>query len=212
EGLSSGDFDGFDDQLFSSGLFWISFLALWIFVFVSFAGMVVNWHRFVLVEEYPGWWTSPFRSNHLLSYVLLTIGIGVLCTLGGGLIGAISGGISAVAGQPVMFFLIFFGLGLPAYVLAVRMMLCLPSRAIGEPMTFSEAVLKTKGAFWTILVAVLCVLVFSVLLGLLEDAITALSGFLGVLTSVAFLPFNMLLFASMLTTFYGYFIEDRDLM
>ena len=54
EGLSSGDFDGFDDQLFSSGLFWISFLALWIFVFVSFAGMVVNWHRFVLVEEYPG--------------------------------------------------------------------------------------------------------------------------------------------------------------
>ena len=88
----------------------------------------------------------------------------------------------------------------------------LPSQAAGTGLAIGEAIAATKGRSWTILLALICVGIFNILLRLVEQGITAVSGFLGVMTSLAFLPFNMLLFASLLTTLYGYFIEKRALM
>jgi hypothetical protein len=213
-GIGLADFgsDVSSDWLFRTPQFWISVIVGFTGAIAVICGMIVNWHRYVLLQEPVGWWTSPFRSGQLAGYVKLGLVVCVISTVIFVVIGALAGAFAGAFGNPIVFVVLFALFGGPAYVFVVRLSLSLPSQAIGSNVSMSEASVKTKGAFWTILIALICVTVFNFLLNIVETGMQYVSGFLGVMTSLAFLPINMLLFASLLTTLYGYYIEKRDLM
>lgn len=181
--------------------------ALWLFV---------NWHRFVLLEEYPKGWMTPLRFDRMLAYLGRGLLIGALILLpmtvamaGVGFFAAAIFGNSSNAA----IFVVPLMLALSLFVMIAFYRLCplLPAAAIGQGLTIGQSWEATTGSAGAILLLLLVQFLFQLALGVI--VFLSLSVFLpiGLFFQLVATLFQMLLGVSILTTFYGYYIEKRDL-
>ncbi len=196
EGVTAASFTGF-------------LLCLMAVVFGVMLWIVVSWHRFVLLEEYPSGLVPPFRFDRVLAYFgrLLMLGlIALIIMIPGALIMGMMAQSSVALGILVWLGLIIF-LTIGFY----RASPILPGAAIGKPIKLSEAWQATSGASGAIALLVVLSILFQILLQLLASLLlfVPIIGVLIVLfASMLIVP---LINVSILTTIYGVFIEKREL-
>lgn len=173
------------------------FLSLWV---------TVNWHRFVLLEEYPNSWIPDLKLANILAYFGKGFQMGLLafaCMIPVVfIVAALGGGIATI---------LIFGAFLLLAVGMYRVISVLPAAAIGKPLTFRDAWESTKDANLDIV----AILIISFVVQLLIQAVASIIGlavpFLGVAVGLVASAVLALIGVSVLTTFYGHYIEGRDL-
>lgn len=187
-----------------------SLLSMLVTVLVSI-WIAVAWHRYVLLEEVPHGWLPRFHGGILLGYLGRSILLGILVVLATLVVGMVIGMIGTVTGSSG---LIMLGgiLGVAAGIfLFYRLCPILPAGATGQPISMSRAWQATQGIGGTVLLLVVLTLLATFLLGipntLSGDPNSALSR---IYSLVVGWPL-MLVGISVLTTFYGHFIEGRPI-
>jgi len=188
-----------------------AFCALWV---------AINWHRYVLLEEYPEHWIPNIQLNRIFAYLgqclllgLAIFAIGLAVMLVSSLIGVViaaivDGGRSGVAivmaGVSILINLI---IGIVSY----RIIAVLPAVAVGESLSIGKAFDATKGANFSIFVLLLINFavnfVLQFLVGLTALASQEVAMILGLLSASVLGLTNI----SVLTTFYGHYVEGREI-
>ena len=97
-----------------------------------------------------------------------------------------------------------------ATYLFYRLCPVLPSAAIGQPMTFGEAWKATANNGGAIAVLVVLLLLLSLVVQL-PNQIGGADSVIGIIYSLVVGWFMMLVGSSVLTTFYGHFVEGRTI-
>ncbi|WP_254440201.1 hypothetical protein [Ruegeria atlantica] len=180
-----------------------------IVVFVVMLWIVVSWHRFVLLEEYPSGLVPPFRFDRVLAYfgrLLMLFLLAFILMIPAALIMSMLAQSSAVLGS-----IFWVGLIVCLTIGFYRASPILPGAAIGKPIKLSEAWQATSGASGAIALLVVLSILFQILLQLLASLLLFIPiiGILIVLfASMLIVP---LINVSILTTIYGVFIEKREL-
>lgn len=195
-------------------------LLLLALVFLLWAASLVaiTWHRYILLEEAPkGFLPNP--SNFPIGkYAWRGLGITFLAALAAGLVGGVlamimgpaSFGATATPAGLMTELARQFITNIVMLVLYLRMALVLPSLALGAGLTIGQAWEKSTGYTGAILgLAVLLALIngvvpllISLLFGQLVWIEMALNG--------AFLWFYFMLNISVLSTLYGYIVQQRE--
>lgn len=173
---------------------------------LAFCWAAVGWHRFVLLDEQPGALLPSFGWSYIKSYYwacirifLVVFAIMFLMTLFMSVLSSVGLGI-------VVIFPALFLVSIVCYVLSFRFSLILPGAAVGKPMSLVQSWNATRGQSLTFLI--ILVLMFG--FGILVEQFLLL-GFVGTIIW-AFLSWLGFAFGiSILTTFYGIFVEKRDL-
>lgn len=180
----------------------LSLLVIW----TTMIWIVVSWHRFVLLEEYPSGWIPPFRLDRILSY----IGHGLLLGLVMFAVMFVFGVVAAMLGafsQVLMPVVMVAGV-IAMMVIMYRLVAVLPAAAIGKPLKLSEAWAATADANGTIAGLVVIMVLFQVAVQLVSGLV-ALVPVVGIIVVFAASMLLSLVGVSVLTTFYGHYIEDR---
>ncbi|WP_270725320.1 hypothetical protein [Shimia sp. Alg240-R146] len=184
----------------------IGLLAAFLIMFWS----VVSWHRFVLLEEYPTGWLPPFHFDRILSY----FGHGLLLGLvAGALMLPIALIITALASAGLGVLTIV--VAVPAYifvaVIMYRLIPILPAAAIGKPLKFRDSLNATKGAAGSIIALIIVLFVVNFLVQMAAGLLSALAPLLGAIALLGATVFLSMVNVSVLTSFYGLYVEGRDI-
>jgi hypothetical protein len=186
-----------------------------ILYFVIFCWIAVAWHRFVLLEEYPG--VLPALPLATVAYyawrsfglaVLLTVGsIPVLMILGlalGPMMmgGAASGVVELIFGLIVTTVFTYFWF---------RIAIVLPATSVGEPLSLREGWGATARMSGAILNTAFIMSLINLVLTLVVSIVGSVSGLLGQAVYLGGTLLILLAGVSVLTTLYGHLIEGRDL-
>ncbi len=169
----------------------------------------VNWHRFVLLEEYQQGWVPPLRVDRILSYFGHALILAVLL-----LLGAVPGiVINVIVGMTSSFLGVIVGIALfvVMVVASYRLSVIMPAAAIGRSLPVRRAWEATKGTTLTIGGLVLLSFALSFLLQVLIAILSFVLPVVGGLISVVVSCFTSLLGLSIMTTMYGVYIEGRSL-
>lgn len=169
--------------------------------------IAVAWHRYILLEEVPKGFVPQWHGGRMAAYFGRSL-----------LIGLIMGGVIFVSGLPLLIGLAG-AVGGPIMVLGAifavfvfyRLCAILPSTAMGEPITMREAWVATEGNTGTIMVLVLCVIAGVMVLLIPGSLLALISPMLGVIYLLVAQWFITMFGISIFTTFYGHFIEKREL-
>ncbi len=197
-------------------------LIVFVLALVVVLAIAVNWHRFILLEEYPEGWLPPLHFGRVLGYLgrlLLLMILSMLAALPFAVVilpmaGYFSSSVAQDGVSEDLFwspaFLMFEGVSLIisfaiTYVL-MRLSIILPSGAVEKPLTLSQAWTATgkAPAAIAVLVAVWMLVQFA-LSGL------PLLGAVGVALFVPAYGVYSMVSVSILTVLFGVFVEDRDL-
>ena len=182
---------------------------LFVTILVNF-WIVVNWHRFVLLEEYPQGWIPRFRMDRILAYfgrallLGLMVAVVVLVFVSAATSVFFSSGSFLVGGL-----LGVFGVLLGIFLL-YRFVPILPAAAVGKPVGFGAAWVATKGSSGTIVLLTIVMFMFNVCVGLFAQFLL-LVPILGLLIALLVNFVVWLVNMSVLTTFYGHYVEDRPI-
>ena len=193
---------------------------VWVVMFVTISWILVSWHRFILLKEYPTGIFPTFRFGRILAYIghilmlwILMLGMfGILMMIAYIiqmiLVFAVSG--ENLAGFSVILQWLPICLLLFLLVCVYRLSIILSAAAIGNPVSLRDAWNNTTGVNGTILLLLL-------VLGLVQLPFTALAiipglgpvlgGLLAVFDTLILSMINV----SIATTMYGIFIEKRQL-
>jgi hypothetical protein len=204
---AQGGPDVLDDDFGAAAGLGVSVALVWIFGMFIMLSVIVNWHRFVLLEQYPAGWVPPFHLGLALGYfgrILMLVLLAMLIVLPLGLLGAALDGRAGGAGafSAIMILIAIVFLSIAFY----RVAAILPAGAIGKPVSLRQAWEATQGATGTIVVLVLVLLIANLVLQLAVAALMLVFVPLGLLASVAAGVFWGLVSVSVLTTFYGHYI------
>lgn len=186
-------------------------LLLAVVTLFCFIWVAVNWHRFVLLAEYPSWFGAPPRVDRMLSYlgtsVLIILMVIVLLIV----LSIASVLLFPVLQIPLLGPLANVLLGAVLSAIIFRMSMPLPAVSIGEQMTFGEGFEVTRGSFLPIVVLAFLISMLSAIPQFLIETPLA-----PIVTSAAYMIASQWLIAmlgiSVLTTLYGYFVERRELL
>ncbi|ABF65616.1 membrane protein; putative [Ruegeria sp. TM1040] len=174
---------------------------LWVFV---------NWHRFVLLEEYPTSWFPTIHGDRMLAYFGTGLLLGLIMALAW-IAGGIFSSVGSVLGSPVISLLILFIVMVGVGLLFFRLMPTLPAAAIGNTLSLRESWEATKGTAGT------AVVLFIVLVGIqiVLQAVTNLSIYifapLGLVFALVSALIMTLVNVSILTTVYGHYVQGRSI-
>ncbi|QQA42834.1 hypothetical protein [Pelagovum pacificum] len=179
-------------------------------VLFVFGWVAVAWHRFVLLEEYPGAVpTTPFPA--VRTYVGRSLLIGVLILL----VMVPSMFVLSLVLTPLMMVNQLLGisvftilLSLVTSYVSLRWALVLPAAAIGDSMKLSESWSRTAKLSNQILGVALLLALLNFVLGLLAVPFGALGG---QVIGIAITWFVGMVGLSVLTTLYGHLVENRPL-
>ena len=185
--------------------------------FFSAAWTAVAWHRFILVEDYPGY-IPPLRLDAILPYlgktILLTLGLGVIAFVGlfalAPFLGLFPISTPSVMMSAIVLFTVLFVMILGW--LWFRIGMVLPAIAVQKQMTFGESFRDTAPASKSIFLAVGILAVIGVLCDLVAKSAFGTTTGVGFIFQIASQWFLFMLGVSMLTTIYGHVIEGRDLV
>ncbi len=176
------------------------------------AWIAVAWHRFILLEEYPG----PVPSLHggpVLAYIGKSILIGLVVLVvfipAAIVLGVVL--LPVAAGSPVLGgLLIGLLIGtLVAYV-GLRISLILPAASIGESMGIGASWRATGRLSGPVFVAVICLTLLNIVLALPIELILGGTA-AGLLAQQVVNWITLMIGLSALTTLYGHLVQGRDL-
>lgn len=197
----------------------LGYLAALIVSIVTGLWIAVAWHRFVLLEENPGAAVPPFHGTLLASYFyrgfLITLLLIFLAVILGFFIGFVSAFVFSLMGirpsETLLNLVSAILLGIPMFALFYRISPILPAAALGEEMTFSEAMTATGKRMSTWLGLAAIVAIGGFLFSMIGSFLLGISLPLAIIWSVFYQLFAVMLNVSILTTIYGHYVEGRDL-
>lgn len=176
---------------------------------VSWLWIVVNWHRFVLLEERPASWIAPMRVGRMAAYfgtlLLMYLGLTLLMVVVMMPLALLSGGAVGLA------ILVAMGLMIFLFIALGRVSILLPAAAVGRPLGVAAAWDATRGSTGT-LVLLFLIFVAANMVFAIPILLLSLIPVIGILAQVALQWVIMLLGASLLTTLYGHYVEKRELV
>lgn len=202
--------DGSPEAMMAApGGLWLGYMVYLVISVIVALWVAVSWHRYVLLEEYPTGWFPTFHGTAIMGYFgrgflvgLLIVGVVVVAMLVLGLVlgwlgetGVIMVGVIAFAVASYLFY---------------RLCPVLPSAAINRDMAFGDAWRATAGNDGTIAVLVVLLILSSVVVQL-PNQIGGADSVIGIIYSLVVGWFMMLIGVSVLTTFYGHFVEGRTI-
>ncbi|MBE1286009.1 MAG: hypothetical protein GJ676_22030 [Rhodobacteraceae bacterium] len=167
-------------------------VTLWIFV---------SWHRFILLEEYPQGWIPKFRADRIGAYFLAglrLLGILLAMMMVIVLLAMITGGIAM---------LLTFVLGVIVY----RFVAILPAAAIGQQLTLGESWNATLGATGSIIVMMILFFLLQIVLSFVINLTAQLIPAIGIASQMTVTLFMSFVNVSVMTTFYGHYVEKRKI-
>jgi hypothetical protein len=177
---------------------------------VVYVWLAVTWHRYILLEEQPGGQLPAFHQREILSYagnaILLWL-ISIVVTIVVGLVAsplAFLGVIGAILIGIILISIIL--------IIGYRLGLVLPSRAVGQRLTFGEAWAATRGQSGTILVLAIVSALAAVVIDIPAMVLAFLPGIgtiLALLWRLATGWVTLVVGVSILTTLYGVYVEKR---
>ena len=179
-------------------LVWLTWIVVTTWIFVA-------WHRYVLLEEYPTGWIPALHFSQILSY----LGHGVMIGLVAGL-ALVPGVVFTIASPTLGSIFMFIGV-VAAILIFYRLVPMLPAAAIGHRIKFAEAWAATEGANGTICTIILILVVIQFVLQLAFGTLAAIAPVLELIASLGFTLFLGLVNVSILTTFYGHYVEGRSI-
>lgn len=204
--------DMMGDDVAAMAGFGVRFFLMWILAMFIILTVIVNWHRFVLLEEYPSGWVPPFRMGLALGYfgrIIMLVLLAVVAMLPvmfvATMLDAATGGSGMMVGLLTILVGIFLGIAF------YRVAAILPAGAIGKPITLQEAWEATRGATGTIVTLVLVLFAANLVVQLVVAVLMVVFVPLGILAYMAATVFLGLVSVSVLTTFYGHYIEGRPI-
>lgn len=179
---------------------------------VVYVWLAVTWHRYVLLDEQPGGQLPAFHRSEILSYagnaiLLWLISVVVLFVVGLVLsplafLGPLGGIIILIVAVSILL------------IIGYRLGLVLPSRAVGQRLTFGEAWAATRGQSGTILVLAIVSAIAAVVINIPAIVLAFLPGIGTILAQIWQLGtgwITLVVGVSILTTLYGVYIEKRNL-
>jgi hypothetical protein len=188
---------------------------------IAFSSIAVMWHRYILMDEVPSGWARLRLDSTVFRYIgnaLLMALFGIIAGVGFGIFYAIVGLILGKIGFLILVpATIAFGFAFLSYTFALGIKL--PAVAIGrQDCSFGDVLQKSRGNFWQFIG--LGLFIFLTLFGaaLVLGIVTYVLASTGSQT-VLFVSFvvqlgvNWILAiwnVTILTSLYGYFIEDRN--
>ena len=189
----------------------ILFLVFVILFIVSW--VAVAWHRFILLEEYPGL-LPQLAGRPVWPYVGRSIVYALVLILAGlplfFLVGLLAMPMM-MAGEGFAGMLVFVGISGFLTFLWLRIAIALPSVAVGKPITMGDAWRASKPASGTMFGVALLLMAINGLATLVTAQISQILPLVGFVLDVAVQWTVLMLGVSILTTFYGHLIEGRQL-
>lgn len=181
-------------------------LVLVITVFV-FCLAAISWHRFVLLEEQNSGLLPKYAGAPLKLYIWAGVRLGLVSAclvLPVAMIAAVL--MISVGLSSLVFSIIGYIVFIAFYMVVLRLSLILPGVAIVKPMSLGQSWNATKGQTGTLLV----VSVTLVVLTIFAEKVLVF-GNAGWIISFFLSWFSFALGISILTTFYGVYVEKREL-
>jgi hypothetical protein len=192
---------------------------------VAYASIAVNWHRYVLRDEIAQGWrrlridslTWRYIGNFILIFLVLFIcGIPVGMLLG--LAIYLSKTFMGETTAAVLLVSLVVALYAFAFVAAYRLLVKLPAVALGRTdFHMGDAWRATSGNNWQLLGLLMLFLLLMIVVGLGMLAITYIFGLLGTFGLSIAVAIQVLvnwlatiLGVTLLTSLYGFFVEDRE--
>jgi hypothetical protein len=169
--------------------------------------VAVNWHRFVLLEEYPKGWFPKFRGDRVFSYLghgLLVVLFSMLALIPAAFVAFIF-----VAGAGIVGVFLALIPACIAMVFIYQMSVILPAAAIGRPMRLRDAFQTMNKTFGQIFVLIIASGMLQTLLRVVSERIFLISDLAGAVFSLGVEIFLAVLQISILTTLYGHYVEGR---
>lgn len=205
----------------SAGLGFLVVLLVILMFLSVFAWIAVSWHRFVLLEEYPG--LIPVLSDRpILGYMGKSLWISLVIAVPMVLILALFGGalglgsnvsvdlLNPMTGQTTGRIILNVVFGVLFSYIWFRLALGLPGKAIGKTLGLAESWIESspasKAIFGTVLIVNLLNFAANMFVVLMGDNV------IGLLLGLFVAWTTLMVGVSLLTTFYGHLVEGRDLM
>lgn len=171
--------------------------------------IAVSWHRFILLEDYPG--VLPAIANRpVWTYAGLSMLLGLI------MLGAllpfviVASIVTAIVGNTAVPSLIVgIAGGIYFTYFWLRTALILPALSVGAPLAIRAAWTVTGAASMPILQAASILVVINVLGSMFIGAVSA--GVIGFIIEMAFSWITLMAGTSILTTLYGVLVEKREL-
>lgn len=185
-------------------------------IIVSFMAYIA-WHRFVLLSEAPKGWFSAFKTQHLKSYAIKAVLIG-LCLLvplvtGNVLITIIQlngrDPLTIVQSSPPSALVVIWQIisVIITGIVIYRLSIALPAAAVGKPISLKQAWATTKGATGTAIALAFFICIFNILVSLAIPSIIGISVNLGI-ACVVFKTWMMtMLNVCIINTLYRCYVE-----
>lgn len=186
----------------------LAILFIGVVMLFTFAWIAVAWHRFVLLEEYPGL-IPAVTDRPIWPYVWRTLGLGVLLFVIILFLSVILGIVVPLMPSAALG-LVAFLIGTVVTYVWLRSALILPAVAVGEDLTLRDAWTASAPQARAISGAAAILVALNLLVGLVQSAIVS-PGPVGIGISLAVTWVTLMVGTSILTTLYGHLIQNRPL-
>lgn len=176
---------------------------------LTLASIAVSWHRFILLEEYPGL-LPTIGQRPIWTYAgwSMVLGLAMMVALVPALV--VAGILGNIAGQgAIISALLGIALGIYFTFLWLRTALILPAISVGRPIRITEAWTVTGRLSGPIFQAAGILVTINVIGSSLLGAISG--GVVGIAVELLFSWITLMVGTSILTTLYGVLVEKRDL-
>ncbi len=177
-------------------------ILIWVLAMVW---MLVNWHRFILLFEYPSGWLPPLRRGAIAAYLWWVVQMTLM------VIAALIPLVvltQILGGAHSILLMIWVGATLYGFY---RISPILPAAAVGETLGMRAAWDATRPGAGAIVVVIIMTMVATQLVGVTDVLLTGSIPVLGAILSIMMTAALGLLNASILTTIYGHYIDGRPL-
>lgn len=196
----------FTGRMPPNGLLAILFIgAVMIF---TFSWIAVAWHRFVLLEEYPGY-VPAVTDRPIWPYVWRTLGLGLLMFMVMTFLSIIVGMILPLTGQGAVGIVALI-IGTVLTYVWLRSALILPAVAVGEELKLRDAWSVSAPRSRAIFGVALILVGLNLMVGMGQQALIP-PGAVAVVVSLAVGWVTLMVGTSILTTLYGHLVQNRPL-
>lgn len=190
----------------------LMFVLLAIVIFtVVLAWIAVAWHRFVLLEQYPGM-LPAFKGQPIGAYIGKTLVLSLPVALVAFAFAFVIGFLTAVTASMGVAIFLGVALGFAVSYLWLRIGLVLPATALREPLKVSESIAATKPMSGTIFGVSVILAILNFLISLIIGQVYNFAGIIAFVLDVAVNWVFIMVGISILTTLYGHLIEKRPLI
>jgi hypothetical protein len=190
------------DAIASGQLNLFALFALIAVYLVIITWIFVAWHRYILLEEHPAGWIPTLHMDRIVAYMLAALRFFAIILAISMVIVVLSFATGGIA------FILFLGL----VVIVYRFVPILPAAAVGQPLSLSESWGATRGSTGAIIVMLILFTIFQIILTAAIGMVTQIVPFIGVASQMTISLFLSLVNVSVMTTFYGHYVEKRELL